>query len=128
MNFDHFRQASLGDGRKKILEDRLVAEMVELITLKGVKAGETGGRVSGSLAWRRVRGEEGAGPAGEGGASLGGVITPSDWEKRDRVIHIKYSCVKDVYMRGSEEGEKQVGPGFLCWRCGNNKGCKITAL
>ncbi|KTF75149.1 hypothetical protein cypCar_00040856 [Cyprinus carpio] len=54
------RQQSLGAERKQQLLQRLLVELVEFISPKTSTSGELGGRVSGSLAWRVVRGETGA--------------------------------------------------------------------
>lgn len=54
------RQQFLSPERKKELTERLLVELVEFISPKKPKAGELGGRNSGSLAWRIARGETGA--------------------------------------------------------------------
>lgn len=51
------RQQALSPDRKKELTERLLVELVEFISPKTPKAGELGGRNSGSLAWRIARGE-----------------------------------------------------------------------
>lgn len=51
------RQQSLTPDRKKQLTERLLVELVEFISPKKPKAGDLGGRNSGSLAWRMARGE-----------------------------------------------------------------------
>lgn len=51
------RQQFLSPERKKELTERLLVELVEFISPKKPKAGELGGRNSGSLAWRIARGE-----------------------------------------------------------------------
>lgn len=51
------RQQSLTPDRKKELTEQLLVELVEFISPKKPKAGELGGRNSGSMAWRLARGE-----------------------------------------------------------------------
>ncbi|XP_061838353.2 peptide-N(4)-(N-acetyl-beta-glucosaminyl)asparagine amidase isoform X3 [Nerophis lumbriciformis] len=53
------RQQSVSADRKRKLSERLVVELVEFICPKTPKAGELGGRMSGSLGWRTARGETG---------------------------------------------------------------------
>lgn len=57
------RQQSLSAERKQELLERLLVELVEFISPKSPKPGETGGRISGSLAWRAARGETGGAAA-----------------------------------------------------------------
>lgn len=47
------------DVRRKVLESRRIAELVEFLRTKEVNKGEKIGRQSGSVAWRKIRGEDG---------------------------------------------------------------------
>lgn len=127
------RQQSLSPDRKRELTERLLVELVEFISPKKPKEGELGGRNSGSLAWRIARGETRAAPEtatqvpdtrpqthlGESHhqwqhscidacllvQSAGFVFTPTDREKADRFLHVRYSSVKDEYCRVSNNSE-----------------------
>uniref|UniRef100_A0A3Q4AJW4 Peptide-N(4)-(N-acetyl-beta-glucosaminyl)asparagine amidase n=1 Tax=Mola mola TaxID=94237 RepID=A0A3Q4AJW4_MOLML len=90
------RQQALSPDRKKELIERLLVELVEFISPKAPKAGELGGRNSGSMAWRIARGETRVSEIAEGY-----VFTPTVKEKRDRLLHIRYNATKDQYCRGS---------------------------
>lgn len=61
------RQQALSGARTKELTERLLVELVEFISPKKPKAGELGGRNSGSLAWRIARGETAAAEEAPGG-------------------------------------------------------------
>uniref|UniRef100_A0A8C3G5Z2 Peptide-N(4)-(N-acetyl-beta-glucosaminyl)asparagine amidase n=1 Tax=Cyclopterus lumpus TaxID=8103 RepID=A0A8C3G5Z2_CYCLU len=91
------RQQSLSPDRKKELTERLLVELVEFISPKKPKAGELGGRNSGSLAWRMARGET--------SKATGYVFTPTEKEKSDRLLHVRYSATKDQYCRVSNNSE-----------------------
>lgn len=127
------RQQSLSPDRKRELTQRLLVELVEFISPKKPKEGELGGRNSGSLAWRIARGETRAAPetatqVPSSGPhthldksppppphicihacaliqSAGFVFTPTDREKADRFLHVRYSSVKDEYCRVSNNSE-----------------------
>lgn len=68
------RQQTLSAERKAELTERLLVELVEFISPKKPKAGELGGRSSGSLAWRLARGETRAAAAGTP-TQVGGGVT-----------------------------------------------------
>lgn len=121
------RQQSLSPDRKRELTQRLLVELVEFISPKKPKEGELGGRNSGSLAWRVARGESRAAPetatqvpntrpqtqveepsciaARLSVQSAGFVFTPTDREKADRLLQVRYSSVKDEYCRVSNNSE-----------------------
>uniref|UniRef100_A0A3B3CP77 Peptide-N(4)-(N-acetyl-beta-glucosaminyl)asparagine amidase n=1 Tax=Oryzias melastigma TaxID=30732 RepID=A0A3B3CP77_ORYME len=92
------RQQPLSSDRKKELTQRLLVELVEFISPKKPKPGELGGRNSGSLAWRAARGETGAQAAGF-------VFSPTETEKENRLLHVRYSATKDQYCRVSNSNE-----------------------
>ncbi|XP_067365182.1 peptide-N(4)-(N-acetyl-beta-glucosaminyl)asparagine amidase isoform X3 [Channa argus] len=97
------RQQSLSPERKKELTERLLVELVEFISPKTPKPGELGGRSSGSLAWRIARGE--CRPSDPRTQAAGYVFTPTQKEKSDRLLHVRYSSTKDQYCRLSNNAE-----------------------
>lgn len=107
------RQRSFSPEWKKELLDRLLVELVEFISPKTSKAGELGGRTSGSLAWRIARGEVGAGtppPVAEY------VFIPTETEKSGRLFHLRYSATKDKYCRISDGNEEIKGWEQAVWK------------
>ncbi|XP_053190248.1 peptide-N(4)-(N-acetyl-beta-glucosaminyl)asparagine amidase [Scomber japonicus] len=97
------RQQSLTPDRKKELTEQLLVELVEFISPKKPKAGELGGRNSGSMAWRLARGEtKGADTVTQ---APGYVFTPTEKEKSDRLLHVRYNATKDQYCRVSSNSE-----------------------
>ncbi|KAM4725967.1 peptide-N(4)-(N-acetyl-beta-glucosaminyl)asparagine amidase [Anableps anableps] len=95
------RQQSLSPDRKRELTERLLVELVEFISPKKPKPGELGGRNSGSLAWRMARGETRA--ADKKVEAF--VFTPTEEEKKARLLHVRYSAPKDQYCRVSSSSE-----------------------
>ncbi|KAJ0055123.1 hypothetical protein NL108_009880, partial [Boleophthalmus pectinirostris] len=106
-SLNNTKQQSLSPQRKKELTERLLVELVEFISPKKPKPGELGGRNSGSLAWRVARGET---KAPDSDKTLGFVFTPTDKEKSDRLLHIRYNASTDQYCRVSNHCE--VTPGW----------------
>ncbi|XP_068189851.1 peptide-N(4)-(N-acetyl-beta-glucosaminyl)asparagine amidase [Antennarius striatus] len=98
------RQQSLSPGRKKVLMERLLVELVEFISPKKPKPGELGGRNSGSLAWRLARGETSTPSTGS-----------STQERTDRLLHVSYSASKDQYCRVSNNSELVQGWDKCVW-------------
>ncbi|XP_024151506.1 peptide-N(4)-(N-acetyl-beta-glucosaminyl)asparagine amidase isoform X1 [Oryzias melastigma] len=96
------RQQPLSSDRKKELTQRLLVELVEFISPKKPKPGELGGRNSGSLAWRAARGETGAQASTQ---AAGFVFSPTETEKENRLLHVRYSATKDQYCRVSNSNE-----------------------
>ena len=88
------KQSQQSETRRKTLELRLIAELVELMLPKTAGEGETGGRVSGSMAWRMARGE-----AGSTNNANQTVISLKDQEKAQRTLHLRYCCASDKYIR-----------------------------
>uniref|UniRef100_UPI003AAFA20A peptide-N(4)-(N-acetyl-beta- glucosaminyl)asparagine amidase n=1 Tax=Centroberyx gerrardi TaxID=166262 RepID=UPI003AAFA20A len=109
------RQQSLSPDRKKELTERLLVELVEFISPKKPKAGELGGRNSGSLAWRRARGETGGADAGTSPQVAGYVFIPTEREKSERLLHVRYSASKDQYCRVSNSCEAVQGWDQCVW-------------
>ncbi|XP_029022471.1 peptide-N(4)-(N-acetyl-beta-glucosaminyl)asparagine amidase isoform X2 [Betta splendens] len=97
------RQQTLSPERRKDLTERLLVELVEFISPKKPKPGEFGGRSSGSLSWRIARGETKAHEPGT--QTVGYVFTPTAKEKSDRLLHLRYSSIKDQYCRLSNNSE-----------------------
>ncbi|KAM4539534.1 peptide-N(4)-(N-acetyl-beta-glucosaminyl)asparagine amidase isoform 2-T2 [Odontesthes bonariensis] len=97
------RQQLLSPDRMKELTERLLVELVEFISPKKPKPGELGGRNSGSLAWRMARGETKA--ANMEPSTQAFVFRPTEKEKKDRVLHVRYSATKDQYCRVSSSSE-----------------------
>ncbi len=106
------KQLSLSETRKKTLLDRTVRELVELMSPKKAGSGELTGRESGSLAWRLARGETGP----QGGASNAPkptVIKPTQAEIEKNLVHLKYCCATDKYVRVSEGDQVTKGWGHM---------------
>ncbi|XP_043993707.1 peptide-N(4)-(N-acetyl-beta-glucosaminyl)asparagine amidase isoform X1 [Gambusia affinis] len=99
------RQQSLSPDRKRELTERLLVELVEFISPKTPNPGELGGRSSGSLAWRIARGETRAADKKVSTQTEGFVFTPTDEEKKARLLHVRYSAPKDQYCRVSSSSE-----------------------
>uniref|UniRef100_A0A3Q0RFA6 Peptide-N(4)-(N-acetyl-beta-glucosaminyl)asparagine amidase n=1 Tax=Amphilophus citrinellus TaxID=61819 RepID=A0A3Q0RFA6_AMPCI len=110
------RQQFLSPERKKELTERLLVELVEFISPKKPKAGELGGRSSGSLAWRLARGETRESDDKASTQAVGFVFTPTEKEKTDRILHVRYSASKDQYCRVSN-GSETIQNWYQCvWR------------
>ncbi|CAN2389743.1 domain present in PNGases and other hypothetical proteins [Pristimantis euphronides] len=92
------RQQSLPEPRKKELLGRLIVEIVEFMSPKTPKPGELGGRVSGSIAWRMARGENGL-------QTKSFVFVPTEKEKANKRFHLQYNIVNDRYIRVSDNNE-----------------------
>ncbi|KAE8282359.1 Peptide-N(4)-(N-acetyl-beta-glucosaminyl)asparagine amidase [Larimichthys crocea] len=99
------RQQSLSPDKKKVLTERLLVELVEFISPKKPKPGELGGRNSGSLAWRIARGETRGADEGSSTQPTAFVFTPTEKEKSDRLLHVRYNAAKDQYCRVSNNSE-----------------------
>lgn len=107
------RQQSFTPDRKKELIDRLLVELVEFISPKTPKPGDLGGRNSGSLAWRAVRGETGAGTVPQ---AAGFVFVPTESEKSGRTFLLRYNATKDQYCRVSNGNEDMTGWEQGVWK------------
>ncbi|XP_040289093.1 peptide-N(4)-(N-acetyl-beta-glucosaminyl)asparagine amidase [Bufo bufo] len=105
------RQQALPEQRKKELLGRLIVEIVEFMSPKTPKAGELGGRVSGSLAWRVARSE-----AGLQTKTKSFVFVPTEKEKADKRFHLQYNVVDDCYTRVSNNNEVISGWENGVWR------------
>ena len=92
--------AALTDSRKAVLQRRLVAEIVEMLSTKKADSDECVGRSSGSLAWRQGRGETKSGQV-----TSTTVIRLNEQEREGRSIQLKYNCARNCYIRGSSESE-----------------------
>ncbi|XP_076443341.1 peptide-N(4)-(N-acetyl-beta-glucosaminyl)asparagine amidase-like [Babylonia areolata] len=86
------------EARKQEMQQRLIVELVELITIKSSVDQHLSGRTTGSLAWRQARGE-----VGQAADPLKHyyVYRLLEEEKHSEVVHIKYSCAQDMYIRAS---------------------------
>ncbi|XP_031134400.1 peptide-N(4)-(N-acetyl-beta-glucosaminyl)asparagine amidase [Sander lucioperca] len=110
------RQQYLSSDRKKELTERLLVELVEFISPKKPKPGELGGRNSGSLAWRTARGETRKADTGTSTEAAGYVFTPTEKEKSDRLLHVRYNAAKDQYCRVSNNSEVIPSWDQCVWR------------
>ncbi|XP_036949635.1 peptide-N(4)-(N-acetyl-beta-glucosaminyl)asparagine amidase [Acanthopagrus latus] len=110
------RQQSLSPDKKKQLTERLLVELVEFISPKKPKPGELGGRNSGSLAWRLARGETRVADTWTSTQDAGYVFTPTEKEKSDRLLHVRYSATKDQYCRVSNNSEVIQSWDQCVWR------------
>lgn len=109
------KQQSMSPQRKKELTERLLVELVEFISPKKPKPGELGGRNSGSLAWRIARGETKA-PESDSKVISGFVFTPTEKEKSEKLLHVKYCASKDQYQRVSNHDEVIPGWDQCVWQ------------
>uniref|UniRef100_G1T9A3 Peptide-N(4)-(N-acetyl-beta-glucosaminyl)asparagine amidase n=1 Tax=Oryctolagus cuniculus TaxID=9986 RepID=G1T9A3_RABIT len=103
------RQLSLSENRRKELLQRIIVELVEFISPKTPKAGELGGRVSGSVAWRVARGEMGL-------QRKEVLFIPSENEKISKQLHLCYNIVKDSYVRVSNNNQTISGWENGVWK------------
>ncbi|KAI5607732.1 peptide-N(4)-(N-acetyl-beta-glucosaminyl)asparagine amidase [Silurus asotus] len=111
------RQQSLSAERRQELLERLLVELVEFISPKNPKAGEMGGRISGSLAWRAARGEIGDAVADASDAKAAEfVFIPTESEKRAKTFHLQYNVTKDCYCRVHNDQEKIQGWEKGVWK------------
>ena len=96
--------ATLSDSRKLVLQRRLVAEIVEMMSTKKADSDECIGRSSGSLAWRQERGETKSGQV-----TSTTVIRLNDKERESKSIQLKYNCARNCYVRSSNESDVTTG-------------------
>lgn len=115
-NLNASRQQALTPERKKELTERLLVELVEFISPKKPKAGELGGRNSGSLAWRLARGETRGSDTDTSAQAVDFIFTPTEKEKCDRLLHVCYSSSKDQYCRVSNNREVVQSWDQCVWR------------
>ncbi|XP_056438336.1 LOW QUALITY PROTEIN: peptide-N(4)-(N-acetyl-beta-glucosaminyl)asparagine amidase [Gadus chalcogrammus] len=97
------RQQGVGPERKRELVNRLLVELVEFISPKKPKAGDLGGRGSGSLAWRIARGEVGAREAVpqvqykfKRGQTLKYIFVESKWHKNSNIYNVTRSAAAQI--------------------------------
>ena len=109
------RQKDLPELRKKVLCDRLVAELVEFTVVKTAGEGEGEGRQSGSLAWRLARGETTSNVQ----TPKTVVIKPTPEELKHGAIHVKYCCALNQYIRVLNSEEKIDGWESLVYKSEN---------
>ncbi|XP_038579992.1 peptide-N(4)-(N-acetyl-beta-glucosaminyl)asparagine amidase isoform X1 [Micropterus salmoides] len=110
------RQQFLSPERKKELTERLLVELVEFISPTKKQTGELGGRNSGSLAWRIARGETRNVDTGTPTQAAGYVFTPTEKERSDRLLHVRYISTKDQYCRVSNNSEVIQNWDQCVWR------------
>lgn len=110
------RQQCLSPERKKELTERLLVELVEFISPTKKQTGELGGRNSGSLAWRIARGETRNVDTGTPTQAAGYVFTPTEKERSDRLLHVRYISTKDQYCRVSNNSEVIQNWDQCVWR------------
>ena len=92
----HVRRSSMTSARHMMLTERTAVELVELMMEKS-EAHNLPGRTTGSEEWRRARGELGTIPTVKSCT-----IVPSEREVECGVVELKYSCIKDEYLRVSD--------------------------
>ena len=88
------QECLMTSARLALLGERTAVELVELMIEKKPGTGNLPGRTTGSEEWRRARGEL--------GAIKSHVIVPTETEVDSGVIELKYSCVRDEYLRVSD--------------------------
>uniref|UniRef100_A0AC34PVI8 Peptide-N(4)-(N-acetyl-beta-glucosaminyl)asparagine amidase n=1 Tax=Panagrolaimus sp. JU765 TaxID=591449 RepID=A0AC34PVI8_9BILA len=97
-------QKNLSSERKKVLEERFLAEIVEFILPQNnlrKKSEENQGRNSGSLDWKVERGEAGIDSC-VGDSLVPIMITPSQNEIDSKCFEIIYDASKDEYSRTND--------------------------
>ena len=99
--------SSLPESRRKVFRDRLVTELVEFLTPKSAENKEFSGRTTGSLAWRLARGEAGDLAAQKSNEPY--IFRLTVEEKNRKLIHVKYSCARDRYVRISSDCQEENG-------------------
>lgn len=97
---------SMPERRKQEMLHRLVVELVEFMTPKTAGNVNLPGRTTGSLAWRLARGELGS---KESARHSEFVFRLLEDEKNSELLHMKYSCAKDVYVRCSSQDRSIFG-------------------
>ncbi|KAK7116402.1 peptide-N(4)-(N-acetyl-beta-glucosaminyl)asparagine amidase-like [Littorina saxatilis] len=103
----------MSEAKKQEMQQRLVVEMVEFISVKAQENESLPGRSTGSLAWRQARGETGQAAAPALTPTPAPALAPAPRQRREyifrllqeekhsEVVHVKYSCAQDMYMRTS---------------------------
>jgi len=91
-------QQVLGSARVASLAERTALELVELMTEKNPAGRSLPGRTTGSEDWRRARGELGS------AETISRSIVPTDSEIESGVLEVKYSSVRDEYVRTFDSG------------------------
>ena len=91
---------AMPEPRRQEMLQRLVVELVEFVTIKTEASESLPGRTTGSVAWRLGRGELGRSAAAQS-SQRQYVFHLLEEEKHSEVVHIKYSCARDVYIRAS---------------------------
>eukprot|EP00057_Strongylocentrotus_purpuratus_P002203 XP_003724039.1 PREDICTED: peptide-N(4)-(N-acetyl-beta-glucosaminyl)asparagine amidase [Strongylocentrotus purpuratus] len=99
------RQGNQTGSRRRELEERFGHELVEFLSPKMTQDGESQGRLSGSAAWRVARGESGAG-ASTGSSQTKYVFRPTESEKREKLLHVRYNTARDKYIRISDGNQE----------------------
>lgn len=94
------RQRSLSEARRQLLLERQVKELVEFFTIKSVRHDELQGRVSGSLAWRLLRGETKQQADEQKHEPY--IYKPTDEEIKEKRLRICFNSVMNKYLRGHE--------------------------
>lgn len=96
MTLEH--QRNLSEARRKVLAERQVKELVEFFTIKSVRHDELQGRVSGSLAWRLLRGETKQQADEQKHEPY--IYKPTDEEIKEKRLRLCFNCVMNKYFRG----------------------------
>ncbi|XP_048580324.1 peptide-N(4)-(N-acetyl-beta-glucosaminyl)asparagine amidase isoform X2 [Nematostella vectensis] len=112
-------QSIIPEERQKLLQGRTFNELIELMTLKSATPDELQGRVSGSLAWRKIRGELGS--SGRAKPYKPYVFEPSDNEIKRKRMRIRYSIAIDNYYRLTDDNlPSHSSPALEDWKSGTN--------
>ena len=94
---ERLRRSTMTSARRMMLAERTAVELVELMTENKSESKHLPGRTTGSEDWRRARGE-----LGTEAVTKSHVIVPTQREVESEVIELKYSCIKDEYLRVSD--------------------------
>ena len=93
----HLVRHALTPARIAAVTERTALELVELMMEKKSEAGNLPGRTTGSEDWRRARGE-----LGTVAAAKSYTVVPSEKEIDSGLLQLEYSCVRDEYVRESD--------------------------
>ena len=103
---ERFQLLSLSQVAKNQILERTALELVELLNPNNASTENLTGRTSGSLAWRRARGE-----LGSERPFIPCVIRPTGSELVNNCLIFSYNCSKDAYTRG-DGTNAEVVPGW----------------
>ena len=99
-NYFKSKLAAMSEGRRQEMLQRLVVELVEFLTIKSADGEHSHGRTSGSLQWRKNRGEVGDLSISRNIYSQP-VLKLVQKERYSKMVQLRYNCAQDQYTRPS---------------------------